>query len=256
MAWSRGWDRRARWGGLADEASGGARIVVRELAAGEWLAAGKPAYGVGAGWWLGVDHDGVARFDFGAAGGDYIRWDGAAVQVSGELTFRAPTAVAMSRALKWAGVDGVTAYVGAAYAAHASTLRLWADALTPGRDALVEIGAGAPAGQAASVRVYAAGDAAAEIEVSQSAATGGVIKLAAAAVNVGGGLAVGDTSTVAAAGNVELTGVIKIDGHAVLGPPQAGPAALSDTSGAANDGACRAALNSLLAGLRAHGLIG
>lgn len=54
---------------------------------------------------------------------------------------------------------------------------------------------------------------------------------------------------------VGADGCLAIGGQQVVGARQAAIAGLADTGGAANDGACRAAVNAILAALRAHGLI-
>jgi hypothetical protein len=70
------------------------------------------------------------------------------------------------------------------------------------------------------------------------------------------GVTINASSTLYAGSNVNTDGVYQKGGVQVVGARQSDPGNISDTSGTANDGTCRAKLNSIMQCLRNHGLIG
>lgn len=80
--------REQGWGRIKEEAGRSVAVLIRtvlEVVPGGVIRAGKRTYSdTTAGWWLGIDDDGVPRFHIGNAA-HYLRWTGTTLEFKGNL---------------------------------------------------------------------------------------------------------------------------------------------------------------------------
>ncbi len=294
MAWHRR-DSWGPPGGDAEQPTRwGLTTVIRtilEVVPGGVIRAGKTAYADDAntGFWLGVDADGLAKLNVGNAH-FYLKWTGADLQIAGSLRTRNSWVQVIdesaedygegitllqgtwlnSGALRWRSAQGKVGAIltGVNNGAGGSTVLLYAYPRTTGTGnvaaitlaacdkALGEAGAGFGGITVNSNRVARV---AGELEITGNTKDDVQLLIWCPADQAAKIVQVLDEDEVEklsldADGALDVAGGYRVGGVQVVGPQAAAIADLAET-GSAEDGACRAAVNDILAALRAHGLI-
>jgi hypothetical protein len=281
------WSKRG-WGHVEERVTTSFREVIRavvEVVPGGVIRAGKTGYGDDehAGFWLGAGADGIARLNVGDAA-HYLKWTGERLELAGSVRTRNGYVRIVDESEEDYG-EGVTLLQGAWL--ESGALR-WRDA-TEDVGAFLTANNNGSGGTAVLLHAYprttGAGNASAITLTAHDRAygeTGGVAWALAlssageitttAAARLGGGADQAQLRVAACedgqtgpliealdeAGDpvfaVTPAGAVEVAGVQVLGAQQPAIADLTET-GTAQDSAARAAINDILAALRAHGLI-
>jgi hypothetical protein len=265
--------------------------TILDVVPGGVIRAGKSAYtdDTNVGFWLGVDSDGLAKLNLGSAD-FYLKWTGTALQIAGSLRTKNSYVQIIddsletygegitllqgdwltSGALRWkssAGyVGGILTGVNNGTASSSIILYAYPRVTGSGKTAAITLAAYNKAlGEAGagfggiSINSNNVARITGELEITGNTKNDVQLLIwcpAAQTVDIIQVMA--DEETVKLAldqdGALNVAAGYEVAGTQVVGPQQAAIAALAET-GAAEDAVARAAINAILAALRAHGLI-
>jgi hypothetical protein len=289
------WNKRAPGGWGQSEADDeaptrwGLTTVIRtilDVVPGGVIRAGKTAYtdDTNVGFWLGVDSDGLAKLNLGSAA-FYLKWTGTKLEIAGSLRTKNSYVQIIddseetygegitllqgdwltSGALRWKSAAGkvgaILTGVNNGTASSTAILYLYPRVTGSGATSAYTVAAYNKAlGEAGatfggiSINSNAAARITGKLEITGAASTNVQLLLWCPADQSVAILQVMDADEnlkleLTQSGDLNITGVHKVDGTQVLGPQGA---AVADATGA---GDVVAQLNTLLARLRAHGII-
>lgn len=267
--------------------------AILEVVPGGVIRAGKTAYADDAfvGFWLGVDSDGAAKFNLGGSS-YYLKWTGERLEIAGGLKTKngyvqivdestedygegmtlLQAAWLASGALRWksAGPAGragalvvannngsggtdllIHAYPRTTGAGNKGTISLYVHDKAYGESGANVYGLSiSSSGQIQTTANLRLGGAVDQVQLRVDACVDGQAADLVRVYDAGEAICF----RVEPDGDVDLAGVLKVDGVQVVGSRQGAIGDLAET-GSAEDGACRAKVNDILAALRAHGLI-